>query len=84
VSVRQRQQTRGPVFQTGPVHGPAGVLLGHQLTPHENLFFSPYSTYHALIIAYFLAGGQTEGYLKKMLRLGEAQVSRRNLLPDRE
>jgi serine protease inhibitor len=46
----------------------------NQLTPHENLFFSPYSTYHALIIAYFLAGGQTEGYLKKMLRLGEAQT----------
>ncbi|XP_044268737.1 serine protease inhibitor 88Ea-like isoform X1 [Tribolium madens] len=45
----------------------------NQLMPHENLFFSPYSTYHALLIAYFLAGGQTESYLKKILRLEPSQ-----------
>ncbi|RZC42426.1 ovalbumin-related protein X-like [Asbolus verrucosus] len=46
----------------------------NQLMPNENLFFSPYSTYHALIIAYFLAGGQTESYLKKALRLDATQT----------
>lgn len=47
----------------------------NKLMPKENLFFSPYSTYHALLIAYFMAGGQTEAYLRKVLRLGENQVS---------
>ncbi|CAG9768660.1 unnamed protein product [Ceutorhynchus assimilis] len=45
----------------------------NKVMPKENLFFSPYSTYHALLIAYFMAGGQTEQYLKKVLRLGENQ-----------
>lgn len=45
----------------------------NKLMPKENLFFSPYSTYHALLIAYFMAGGQTEAYLRKVLRLGENQ-----------
>ncbi|XP_066157837.1 serine protease inhibitor 88Ea-like isoform X2 [Euwallacea fornicatus] len=45
----------------------------NKIMPKENLFFSPYSTYHALLIAYFMAGGQTEAYLKKVLRLGENQ-----------
>lgn len=46
----------------------------NKLQPDENLFFSPYSTYHALLIAYFMAGNATESYLKKMLRLGEDSV----------
>ncbi|XP_063918030.1 serine protease inhibitor 88Ea-like isoform X1 [Zophobas morio] len=46
----------------------------NQLMPNENLFFSPYSTYHALLIAYFLAGGQTESYLKRILRLDTSQT----------
>lgn len=46
----------------------------NKVMPNENLFFSPYSTYHALLIAYFLSGGQTESYLKKVLRLKESQV----------
>lgn len=45
----------------------------NKLMPKESLFFSPYSTYHALLIAYFMAGGQTESYLKKALRLSENQ-----------
>lgn len=45
----------------------------NKIMPKENLFFSPYSTYHALLIAYFMAGGQTESYLKKVLRLNENQ-----------
>lgn len=47
----------------------------NQLTPTENLFFSPYSTYHALLLAYFISANQTENYLKKTLRLDDMQVS---------
>ncbi|KAG5896628.1 hypothetical protein JTB14_009536 [Gonioctena quinquepunctata] len=45
----------------------------NKVMPNENLFFSPYSTYHALLITYFLSGNQTERYLKKVLRLNENQ-----------
>ncbi|CAG9814287.1 unnamed protein product [Phaedon cochleariae] len=45
----------------------------NKVMPGENLFFSPYSTYHALLIAYFLSGKQTETYLKKVLRLNQEQ-----------
>ncbi|XP_050308605.1 serine protease inhibitor 88Ea-like isoform X2 [Anthonomus grandis grandis] len=45
----------------------------NKIMPKENLFFSPYSTYHALLIAYFMAGGQTEAYLRKVLRLSETR-----------
>lgn len=47
----------------------------NQLTPTENLFFSPYSTYHALLLAYFISANQTEGYLKKVLQLDGFPVS---------
>ncbi|KAF2904091.1 hypothetical protein ILUMI_02086 [Ignelater luminosus] len=45
----------------------------NQLTPDENLFFSPYSTYQALLLAYFISANQTEAYLRKMLRLNPDQ-----------
>lgn len=35
----------------------------------ENIFFSPYSTYHALLLAYFGAGGNTEMELRNVLNL---------------
>lgn len=38
--------------------------------PTENVFFSPYSTYHALIMAYFLSSNQTEKALHQTLHLG--------------
>ncbi|KAL3281765.1 hypothetical protein HHI36_004968 [Cryptolaemus montrouzieri] len=38
-------------------------------SPNENLFFSPYSTYQALLIAFFLSGNQTEMFLRNTLRL---------------
>lgn len=41
-------------------------------TPNENVFFSPYSTYHALLLAYFGATGQTERELATALRLSWA------------
>lgn len=42
-------------------------------TPSESLFFSPHSTYHALLMAYFGARGDTEAALKKTLRLDWAE-----------
>lgn len=36
----------------------------HKANPNENLFFSPFSLYHALLLAYFGSGGQTEKGLK--------------------
>lgn len=38
-------------------------------TPNENIFFSPYSTFHALLLAYFGANGKTEEELVQALRL---------------
>lgn len=37
--------------------------------PNESLFFSPHSTYRALLLAYFGAKGETEKSLKKTLQL---------------
>lgn len=48
-------------------------------TPNESLFFSPHSTYHALLLAYFGAKGETEESLKNVLQLdwatNKAEVS---------
>lgn len=46
----------------------------NKLNPDENLFFSPYSTYHALLIAYFMSGNTTEQYLRKTLKLDPSHV----------
>ncbi|XP_037716108.1 serine protease inhibitor 88Ea [Drosophila subpulchrella] len=40
-----------------------------QSTPNENVFFSPYSTYHAMLLAYFGSTGETEKELAKVLHL---------------
>lgn len=49
-------------------------------TPSESLFFSPHSTYHALLMAYFGAQDETEAALKKTLQLdwatNKAEVSK--------
>ena len=42
-------------------------------TPNESVFFSPHSTYHALLLAYFGARNATEAALKKTLKLDWAQ-----------
>lgn len=45
----------------------------NQTVPRDNVFFSPYSTYHALLLAYFGAQGQTEQELREVLELGWAK-----------
>ncbi|CAH1727566.1 unnamed protein product [Chironomus riparius] len=41
----------------------------HKGNPNENLFFSPFSLYHALLLAYFGSANQTEKGLKEVLQL---------------
>lgn len=41
----------------------------HKGNPNENLFFSPFSLYHALLLAYFGSANQTEKGLKVRLLL---------------
>jgi serine protease inhibitor len=36
----------------------------NEVTPNENVFFSPYSLYHALLLAYFGSRNTTEKELK--------------------
>lgn len=45
----------------------------NKATPNENVFFSPYSTYHALLLAYFGSRGQTQAELTKALSLEWAE-----------
>ncbi|XP_016999026.2 serine protease inhibitor 88Ea-like [Drosophila takahashii] len=40
--------------------------------PNKNLFFSPFSTYNALLLAYFASSGQTEQELANVLNLNSA------------
>lgn len=41
--------------------------------PTENIFFSPFSVYNALVLAYFTANNHTEESLKKVLYIPESQ-----------
>lgn len=44
--------------------------------PDDNIFFSPFSVYHALLLGYFGAGGQTEQSLKRSLKIADKMVSK--------
>lgn len=41
--------------------------------PTSSIFFSPYSTYHALMLAYFIANNGTEQSIKSLLRIPQDQ-----------
>lgn len=41
----------------------------NQISSQENVFFSPYSVYHALLLAYFGATNQTEQSLRNVLKI---------------
>ncbi|KOB77737.1 Uncharacterized protein OBRU01_03503 [Operophtera brumata] len=43
----------------------------NEAVPDDNIFFSPFSVYHALLLAYFSAGEQTEQSLRRSLQIGE-------------
>ncbi|KAJ0181166.1 hypothetical protein K1T71_003251 [Dendrolimus kikuchii] len=44
----------------------------NKAVPNDNIFFSPFSVYHTLLLAYFAAGGETEQALRKSLEIDEA------------
>lgn len=44
--------------------------ISKQYASDENIFFSPYSVYHALVMAYFISANHTENALHKVLRFG--------------
>lgn len=46
----------------------------NKAVPDDNIFFSPFSVYHSLLLAYFSSGGQTENSLKKSLQIAEKLV----------
>jgi serpin B len=45
------------------------------INPTGNIFFSPYSVYNALLLAYFGAANHTEKDLRAALRIPETQVT---------
>jgi serine protease inhibitor len=47
----------------------------NKAVPDDNIFFSPFSVYHSLLLAYFSAGGETEKSLKHSLQIGDNLVS---------
>lgn len=42
--------------------------------PDDNIFFSPFSVYHSLLLAYFTSGGHTEKSLKESLQIDDNLV----------
>lgn len=46
----------------------------NKAVPDDNIFFSPFSVYHSLLLAYFSSNGQTEESLKKSLQIAEKLV----------
>nr|AIO11228.1 serpin [Hesperophylax occidentalis] len=42
----------------------------NKIKEKDNVFFSPYSVYHALLLAFFTSANQTETNLRKALQLG--------------
>lgn len=47
----------------------------NKAVPDDNIFFSPFSVYHSLLLAYFTAGGETEKSLKQSLQIADKLVS---------
>lgn len=43
--------------------------------PEDNIFFSPFSVYHSLLLAYFSSGGHTEQALQESLQISHTLVS---------
>lgn len=46
----------------------------NSLTPQANIFFSPFSVYNAMLLAYFVASNHTEQAIKKAIFLPDKQV----------
>ncbi|XP_041974127.1 serine protease inhibitor 88Ea-like [Aricia agestis] len=73
-----------PSARTSLYHGQLDFTLNlfnsiNKAVPEDNIFFSPFSVYHALLLAYFSSGGATEKALKTSLQINE-NLDKVNLL----
>ncbi|CAH4030837.1 serine protease inhibitor 88Ea-like [Pieris brassicae] len=51
----------------------------NKAVPEDNVFFSPFSVYHALLLGYIASGGRTEQNLKQALKISDS-LDKVNLL----
>lgn len=63
-----------PEARTALYNGQLGFTLNlfntiNDAVPDDNIFFSPFSVYHSLLLAYLSSGGQTEEALRKSLEI---------------
>nr|ATD87113.1 serpin 6 [Antheraea pernyi] len=73
-----------PEARTSLYKGQLGFTLNifnsiNNAVPNDNIFFSPFSIYHSLLLAYFSAGGTTEASLKRSLEI-EDNMDKINLM----
>jgi serpin B len=77
--VQIRPDTRQALFRGQQAFSLDMLREAVAANPTGNVFFSPYSVYNALLLAYFGAANQTERSLKAVLRIPETEVSLYNL-----
>lgn len=64
--------TRAHLYQSQKNFAVSMLDVIQRTSPNGNVFFSPYSTYNALLLAYFSSSGKTERELAKVLQLNWA------------
>lgn len=72
--VQNSPNTRQELFTGEQAFSMAMLREAAAVNPTGNVFFSPYSVYNALLLAYFGAANHTEQALKATLRIPETQV----------
>jgi serpin B len=72
--VQSSPNTRQELFTGEQAFSLAMLREAVAVNPTGNVFFSPYSVYNALLLAYFGAANHTEQALKAALRIPETQV----------
>ena len=73
-SVPTGPHTRQELFTGEQAFSIAMLREATAVNPTGNVFFSPYSVYNALLLAYFGAANQTERTLQAALRIPPTQV----------
>jgi serpin B len=72
--VQSSPNTRQELFTGEQAFSLAMLREAVAANPTGNIFFSPYSVYNALLLAYFGAANHTEKSLEAALRIPESQV----------
>lgn len=73
--VQSSPSTRHELFAGEQAFSLAMLREAVAINPTGNIFFSPYSVYNALLLAYFGAANHTEKDLRAALRIPETQVT---------